>query len=178
MFYFCCSSRLADTILMMASALGEALLFQCPTSWGDEKGYMTSALIREGSARLPLSYSENCGDCLLKVALIGEERNNIGYRLAPKKEVANKEVVVAEEGRLTLIAQVEVVERRTGRLLFGPLEVRKSLTFDFEPDFSNVREHAFSLGQLEMEPLAEDMARSSLQKLLAQKIVDSLLYCW
>lgn len=152
--------------------------FSVPYIAGDEKGCMTSALIKEITARLPLRYATVGGDLLFTVTLVEREKTNIGYRLAPKKEVDNKEVVVAEEGRLVLTATVVVTEKMSCRSVFGPIEVSQSLTFDFEPDFSNIDDHTLSLGQLEMESLAEEVALSSLQKLLAQKIVDSLLYSW
>lgn len=146
---------------------------------GDEYGYLTSALVQEISSRTPWKYTYAQGDLTLVVCLSDWDSDNIGYRFAPPKNAGGeKKVVVAQEGRITVTASVTLINRHTGQVVCGPLEVSQSLTFDFEPDFTNVKFHQFSLGQLEMRPLAEQAAYSSLDTLLAQKIVDVLHHCW
>jgi hypothetical protein len=145
---------------------------------GDEKGQLTSSLIREISARIPVKYTHCGGDLELKVILLDKESDYIGYRLAPRKETDNVKVVVPEEGRLMYDVSIALVEVRTGEVLMGPLIIYKTLDFDFEPDFSNVGFHHFSLGQLDMHPQAQEGASSALNQLIAQKIVDILIYCW
>lgn len=149
-----------------------------PFAGGDDRGYLTSALVKEISSRTPLRYTACNGDLELCVTFLATEAENIGYRFAPKKSGDLTKIIVAEEARLYSTVCVTLYDRRNNTVLFGPQEIGQSITFDFEPDFSNINFHAFSLGQLEMYPLAEEAANTSLDCLLAEKIVDALIFCW
>lgn len=149
-----------------------------PFALGDEKGYLTSSLVKEINARTPWRYTACDGDLELLVTFKEKDADNIGYQFAPRQTVDNKRVIVAQEARLNAVVCVTLKDRRTGENLFGPIDVDQTITFDFEPDFSNINFHAFSLGQLEMYPLAERVASDSLDNLLAEKIVDTLIFCW
>jgi len=71
-----------------------------------------------------------------------------------------------------------LIDRCTGACILGPCEITSSITYDLEPDLSNVNFHAFSLGQLQMHNLALDAATPPLYTLLAEKIVDYVDHCW
>lgn len=98
----------------------------------------------------------------------------IGFKYAPR----NKKILTPEEARLSLAAEVTLVDLATGKTIFGPTIISSTITYDFESDFSNLNFHEFSLGQLEMRPLAKDNAFCPLYKILAQKIVDCLSLSW
>jgi hypothetical protein len=147
---------------------------------GDKDGLFTSALIKAFTTSGCLAYGGYGSDLALKVSLLPPEDINIGYEYAPADEATgfSSNVVVANEARLTLVASVLLIDRRTGMTVLGPLKIGRYLDYDFEPDLSTVNFHAFSLGQLEMHNLAEDAAFPALYKLLAEKIVDYVNHGW
>jgi hypothetical protein len=147
---------------------------------GDLEGFFTATLIRTVTERGCLAYRDSGSDLLLEVCLLEPLDTNIGYIYAPPDQGDDEasDIIVANEARLGLTAQVTLIDRRTGSSLFGPLTIGCFLDYDFEPDLDNVDFHAFSLGQLEMHPLAQDAALSPLYTLLAEKIVDYVNNSW
>lgn len=141
---------------------------------GDSQGIMTKALIEKVSTQSMLHYANTDGDLLLKVCMSGPKSRNIGFRYAPK----NPKVVVANEGRLTQTATVTLVDCESNCTVLGPVEVTATFDYDFESDFGTINQHAFSLGQLEMDSLAKDAATPALYNLLAEKIVDYVNNSW
>ncbi len=140
---------------------------------GDDEGVLTTALIRAITTSGTLAYRSYCSDLLLKVCLAKPEDTNIGFIYAP-----NSDIVVSNEARLTMTATIRLIDRYTGCCILGPCDVTASLTFDFEPDLSNVNDQAFALGQLEMHNLALDAAKPPLYTILAEKITDYINHSW
>ena len=145
-----------------------------PYVQGDNEGAMTQALIQKVSTQSMLHYANNDGDLLLKVCLSDPKEKNIGYRYAPNSTT----VVVASEGRLTQEATVTVVDCENSCTVLGPFKIVATFDYDFLSDMSNINEHAFSLGQLEMNSLAKVAATPALYNLLAEKITDYVNNSW
>jgi len=147
---------------------------------GDKDGLFTAALIRAVTTSGCWVYGGSGGDLVLKVSLLPPEDLTIGYIFAPpdRDDHLFKNTIVSQEARLILAANVVLVERGTGKTLFGPLTVGRYLDYDYEPDLSNKDLNAFSLGQLEMHNLAQDAAFPALYTLLAEKIVDYVNKGW
>ncbi len=150
-----------------------------PYAAGDEKGLFTAALVRAVTTRGSLRYASSGADLTLKVCLFAPDDFNIGFIYAPdRNDGGTSKVTTANEARLTMKAQVSLIDRRSGTCLFGPLEIWASLDYDFESDLGNVNDNSFSLGQFEMHNMAQDAAFPPLYKLLAEKIVDYVNNCW
>ncbi len=141
---------------------------------GDKEGAMTQALIGKISTQSMLRYANDDGDLRLKVCLSGPKSQNIGYRSAPK----NEKVIVANEGRLTQEATVTLIDCARSCTVLGPFKVIATFDYDFQSDMSTVNDHAFSLGQLEMNTLAKVAATPPLYNLLAEKITDYINNSW
>lgn len=158
---------------------GRSTALCVPFVEGDRDGFFTKALIYEVSKSSNLNY-ETCAPYCLEVCLKAPRDENIGFRFAPKDEQSDgfTNILTPEEARLTLTAVVSISNEQTGCVEFGPIEITSSVTYDFESDFSNLDFHSFSLGQLEMHPLAKDNAFCPLYSLLAQKIVDTVQLSW
>lgn len=146
---------------------------------GDAKGQFTQILVNKLAKESPFYYS-NCGDLALHVCLMAPVIENVGFRYAPPDDADDEatHILTSTEARLELTAIVRLVDTRNGTLIYGPKSVTSSLSYDFESDFSNVNFHAFALGQLEMNNLAEEVALCPTYGLLAQKIVDVLVADW
>lgn len=147
---------------------------------GDSEGVFTATLVRALTMRGELAYKTAGADLMLKVCLLEPSDTNIGFIYAPpdKGDDETSNIVVSNEARLSMGARVILIDRRTGCYIFGPIEIRSSLDYDFEPDLGNSNAHAFSLGQLEMHNLAQDATLPSLYALLAEKIVDYINNSW
>jgi len=155
-------------------ALGSRSVY-VPYVEGDESGFLTNALIYALSKQVRVCHDNGTPDVVVKVCLKPSLDTNIGFRYATGDE---RKVVTSDEARITLIAEVKVIDCSTGALLKGCQTVIASIDYDFESDFSIFGEDTFSLGQLKMYSQARQTSQQSLFKLLAEKIVDSLLYCW
>lgn len=147
---------------------------------GDHDGIFTATLVRALTVRGELTYKAAGADLMLKVGLLEPSDTNIGYIYAPpdKGDDEASNIVVSNEARLSIGARVILIDRCTGCYIFGPIEIRNSLDYDFEPDLGNSNDHAFSLGQLEMHNLAQDATLPSLYAILAEKIVDYINNSW
>jgi len=145
-----------------------------PYAKGDKMGMLTKALIEKVCTQSMLTYVNSGGDLQLNVCITSPKSQNIGYRYAPK----NPKVVVANEGRLIQEATVTLVDCKNHCTVLGPFTITTTFDFDFNPDTSTINEHAFSLGQLEMNNLAKDVATPPLYNLLAEKIVDYVNNSW
>lgn len=146
-----------------------------PYAQGDTYGFFTEALVEKVAAQSSLRYVNNEGDLKLKVCLTSPSARNIGFRYATGN---NSKVTTANEGRLTQTATVTVIDCEKGCTVLGPFKVSTYIDYDFESDFATRNAHAFSLGQLEMNPLAKDAASRALHSLLAEKIVDYVTNSW
>lgn len=71
---------------------------------GDREGLLTSALIRRLSSTALLTYKSQNADLILKACFLPSENINIGFEYAPadKSDNFSSNIVVANEGRLTL----------------------------------------------------------------------------
>lgn len=142
---------------------------------GDIQGHFTNALIYEIVHRSSLRYESEAPDYILKVCFLPPIDTTIGFRYGTGNE---SRVVLADEGRLTLIASVTMIDCDTGIVVRRWDRIIASIDYDFESDFSHLGEDVFSLGQLKMHAQARESSSYGLAELMAQKIVDSLLYCW
>lgn len=145
---------------------------------GDDEGCLTDAIVKELAIKSRLVYQRNGGDLVLNVCLFDPCDENIGFIFTRDEEGDPIKVLAANEARLSVVAKVTLLDVCTGDYILGPITIATSVTYDFEPDFTHVNFHAFSLGQLEMHNLAQDVAFRPLFKNLAQKIVDYVSYCW
>lgn len=149
-----------------------------PYVLGDDAGLLTSAIIHQLAATGALEYRNGGGELILSVCLKELDDEKIGFIYAPESNGSLSNIVVSNESRLVLFAEVCLIERCSGNPLWGPIEMASSLSFDFEPDLSQANVHTESIGQLEMHPLAKDTALPALYFQLAEKIVDYVNNSW
>jgi hypothetical protein len=161
--------------------LGNSLLtgktLSIPYIDGDLDGLLTAAVIKEVSSSLEVSYTNGCGDVILKIAVIDFYEDNVGFRYDRKKYGQIKKYIIPIETRATLIAQVELLDSSCCRIL-GPVNIKASIDFDHDYYSSRNGVNIFSLGQLSDIDSAEDAMREPLNKALAEKIADFLNNSW
>lgn len=149
-----------------------------PLASNDLHGFFTAAVASEIKERTGLRLSLSSTDLVLRLTLFEPTSEHVDYRYATGEGGVVKNFVVPVGSRLQQQAEVVLINRSDGCVLFGPTLVSQTFIFDFESDFSDIDEHNFSLAELEMNELAREEAFPRLQQLLAQKVVDLLFYCW
>ncbi|MCH9610463.1 MAG: hypothetical protein S4CHLAM81_12410 [Chlamydiales bacterium] len=147
---------------------------------GDDSGLLTAALVRQVNHESDLHYKSRCADYEMRVCLSSPRDENVGFWYAPKKKTpgAFTNIIVPMEAKLTLTAKVEIYNCQTNTRVFGPCKVTSFLEYDFNSDLTNINDHTFSLGQLEMHNIAKGYAMRSAFDLLAEKIVDTVAHAW
>ena len=145
----------------------------------DVLGQLTAAIIYELSKRSLTAHSgETNSRYLLKVCLLNEIDENVGFTYAPNKinDKTPKHFIVSNEGRLSLSAQVQLIDKHSGQVVIDEHVARKSVAFDFEPDLGITNAHQFALGQFEMHNEAIKSAQRVLYAHVAETIVQQVYY--
>jgi Lipopolysaccharide-assembly len=144
----------------------------------DLDGLLTAALAAELSRSTHLRYCREGGGLTLQVVLCSVTNYNVGFEYDTNNSGARTQRVVPDEGRLTAIARVELIENCSGSLLMGPFDIEASVDFDYDPLSTENQLAIFSLGQFTQIDLAEDTAELPLFRQLAQKIVNYVITSW
>lgn len=158
-----------------------------PYICGDRTGEMTNALIREMSRSGAFSYRNHSADLCLKVTIVDSFEDNIGYMQGPDDDdgyddddnnYRSSNSIIPNETRLTVIAEVIVIDSRTGCVKLGPGRIRASYDFDHDYYYSPDGINQTSLGQLTNMESAREAVILPLSAALAQKIVDYVIHSW
>ena len=158
---------------------------------GDESGLLTTEIISclqtSGLAKVSATH----GDFRLGLKILGERKDQIGYRRDPQK-IKNEiqKNLLAAELRKTIDVEVTLFHGNTEEIAFGPYLISSWYDYDFVDGDSYqdltfpgplgvpVEVLPFSLGQLEDLAAAETAASKPLVHKLAQKIVDVISSEW
>jgi len=156
----------------------------------DLSGQFTSRLIKELSYSSNLNYKYSNADYTLCVKIIDSSTSQIGYKYDRNNNNVRQNNLRATEGRQKITARVELIDKSSGCVKFGPFDVSASSDFDYvDPDSLNDLSFidpmgnrttvlAFSLGQLESIESAKEAASKVLYEKLAKKIVDAISAYW
>lgn len=137
---------------------------------GDLTGHATTALVHQLSTQGTLRYTKEGGDLLLKVELVDERTEHVGFRYQRDKTGALEDEVVAAEDRLSVLAKVWLLDNSTDQILLGPELISASVDYDYQTDPIRSNLTQFSAGQFDVFETAEDVALHALYDRLAQKI--------
>lgn len=149
-----------------------------PLVLGDEDGDLTAALVEQIARSGTYQYSRDEGVLILKVELIDFRDENIGFRYDRKKDGKRRKEIIPTETRLSVTAEVTLIEACSARPLLGPARILASIDFDHDYYSSRGEINVFSLGQLGDYDTAHDAAYQPLNRVLAQKIVDFINDSW
>jgi hypothetical protein len=150
---------------------------------GDEEGFLTSAVISEMNRTGLYEYVSSGGELELKIALVGNSEEVIGYRYDRSEKKAHlQQNLLATENRRHAAAEITLYRASEDQPFLGPVIVTASAEFDYI-DVSTIRELAFitpsgkrekiidfSEGQLDSVEGAQDNVLSPLYDDLAKKI--------
>jgi outer membrane lipopolysaccharide assembly protein LptE/RlpB len=184
--------------LLMLSACGyhfenvqsenASVTISVPYIKGDPDGMLGAELTRALSSSGQFDCVQTGGMLILEVGIIAEGDNRIGYRF--DRDPTNgklRDNIIGTENRLTVSAEVKLMDAHTNQILVGPQVVKAYADYDYV-DSNSIRDLTFytpngvpekvldfSLGQLDSVEGAHDDAFAVIYRQLAQKIVDGLI---
>lgn len=149
---------------------------------GDDSGILTKEIVYE-MTKAHLRYLQDGGDRILKVQIIEDYDDQIGYRYDRNKDGSLKKNIMSTENRKHVKAKLELMEGE--KSVFSKI-VQVDMDYDYViqdslQDLSFIAPNgrqtvlSFSLGQLESIESAEVAAKEALYKKLAKRIVEVLL---
>lgn len=146
-----------------------------PFAIGDQRGDFTNQLVYQLNATGRYRTVVAGGNSCLKVTLLSEKEDHIGYRYDRNQQGALLTTLIPTETRTSLLALVELTDATTGCYILPPAKL--SASYDFDHDWYSGRDgvNVFSLGQVTDYSDAKEQAQLPLHQLLAQKIVDWML---
>lgn len=150
---------------------------------GDEEGFLTNAVIAEINRTGLYDYVGSGGELELKIALVGNGEEVIGFRYdRSEKKGKLEQNLLATENRRSSAAEITLYRESEDEPILGPIVVTATTEYDYI-DVSTIRELAFttpsgklekvidfSEGQLDSIEGAQDNALSPLYDDLAKKI--------
>ncbi len=182
-------------ILLMASCGyrfvgdGEQKTVAIPYVIGDVEGQLTNALIRQFSSTTQFAYHPSCGQLILKVNLLEDTNEKIGFRYQRQEHTGKiKKHLFPTENRRTLKAEVCLIASSTDDVVFGPVEISANADYDYidegslydltfvSPSGKLTPILAFSEGQLDSVEGAQDDVLTPLYRKLAQNILSAVFH--
>lgn len=144
---------------------------------GDQKGELTTEVVKQLSLSGAFHYVNGCSDLVLKIKLIELRDENIGFRYDRKKRGKLRKSIIPTETRISALVEVLVVDAG-GQTIRGPTRMTASADFDHTYYSSRHAVNIFSLGQLNDLDAAHDAAMRPLNRHLAERIVDYVINSW
>ncbi len=144
---------------------------------GDLEGRFTSQLIYTLSSMGKWRFVHENGDFILRVSIVNQRSEEVGYNRAFQNGTFIKELV-PNENRLSALALVELIDSSTQKTVLGPQYISSSVVYDYDPNFNTQNLVRFSLAQYNFQEVAARSARIPLERRLAVAIVDYLNYGW
>lgn len=155
---------------------------------GDFEGKLTDELIRQLAASGEFTPVQTHGDYTLKVKVISNVNEKIGYRHHRDDTTGRiRKRLMPTEDRRIITTEVTLIDESIGEIIIGPEIVEGTAEYDYvDPD--SIRELSFigpngkkqvvldfSLGQLDSIEGAQDDVNVPLFRHLSQKIIDGIL---
>ena len=146
---------------------------------GDFDGDFTEKLVHQLGTSNGFIHKLSGGELTLLVKLIEYKSNDIGYRYDTEDITGVLEdKLVPAETRIKALAEVSLIENTTEKKIIDSKLVMANIDFDHDY-YSNIGGlNSFSLGQVNDIETAEEIAKRSLNKILAEKIVDNIVNYW
>ncbi len=167
---------------------GPTVSISVPYIKGDPEGLLAAQIVCELASSGQFDCVQTEGRLILQIALIAESDDRIGYRYDRDATTGKRrDNIVGTENRLTVSADVKLIDALTNEILVGPQIVKVFADYDYvdsnsvvdltfvTPDGTPEKVLDFSLGQLDSVEGAHDDAFAVIHRRLAQKIVDGLI---
>lgn len=152
----------------------DAPTLSIPYVEGDPDGQITKALVYQVASSGRYVYQACSGQFILRVRVIDEYDENIGFRYERNKNCKVTREIVPVETRGWIVVEVELLS--AGQVLRGPCRLQAYTEFDHDYYTIRDRVNIFSLGQLTDVDSAEDASLTPLYRRIAEKITEWLIH--
>lgn len=136
---------------------------------GDDSGELTSRVI-EAVSNQPGFFVNESGQYLLKIRLLDDREEKIGFRYSPRELKKGKHKLILEESRAKALAEVTLVDRFTKKSVAGPAYILGNIDYDHQENTIDNDINDLSLGQLSDIDTAQDVTYIPLYRDLSLKI--------
>ncbi len=154
---------------------------------GDQSGVLTDIVVKSLSSSGVFNYANRGGALTLEGKIISDNCENIGYQY-DRHPVSGEKInrLVPNEGRREVTVEINLIDTRSLKTLYGPFVVAAYSDYDFvdsdslqDASFMNakgIRESVlfFSLGQLDSINGAKAASLDPIYHRLATKITEGL----
>jgi hypothetical protein len=140
-----------------------------PYAHGDDSGELTARLVEAINSQPGFRVDEG-GDYVLKVNLLDDKEEKIGYRYDPLALKKAEHKLILNESRAKALAEVRLINRSTKQEIAGPAFILGNIEYDHQENAIDNDINDFSLGQLSDIDTAQDVTYIPLYRDLAQKI--------
>jgi len=140
-----------------------------PYASGDSSGELTNAVIAIMSTQ-PGFTIDDTSLYQLKISILDDKEQRIGYRYDPAKEAKGKKKLIPNENRDKRLVQVSLIDRQSNKTMIGPAYILGSIEYDHQENSIDNDINDFSLGQLADINAAQDVTYIPLYRDLAKKI--------
>lgn len=165
-----------------------AVTISVPYIKGDPEGILSAEIVRALSSSGQFDCVQTGGMLTLEAAIIAEGDDRIGYRYDRDPTTGKlRDNIVGTENRLTVSAEVKLIDNYTQQFVIAPQVVKAYSEYDYV-DSNSIRDLTFyapngtpekvldfSLGQLDSVEGAHDDSLAVIYRHLAQKIVSGIL---
>ena len=145
-----------------------------PYVQGDSGGLLTSDLIKYIEKQSPLAFVSEGGSLTLQVKLLDEKYENTGFRYNPHDLHHGKKKIIPNETRQKDLAEITVIDNRTGQTLLGPAYILATTDYDHQNYTLNNDVNVFSIGQLNDINTSQDALDVPRFRNLAKEIASYL----
>ena len=140
-----------------------------PYAQGDDSGELTSRVI-EAVTNQPGFLVDESGQYLLKIRLLDDREEKIGFRYSPRELKKGNHKLILEESRAKALAEVSLIDRFTKKIVAGPGYILGNIDYDHQENTIDNDINDLSLGQLSDIDTAQDVTYIPLYRDLSSKI--------
>lgn len=155
-----------------------------PNIFGDSDGWLSNEIVYQLGSSGCFICTQQEGEYSLVVDILSDIDERIGFRYDRDNPSGKLEKnLLGVEDRRTLVANISLVQKGSGKVVIGPSEVSASVEYDYtDPgspkDLLFAKKEPimpFSLGQLDSQEGAQSAAARPLFRKLAAQIVAGLV---
>ena len=166
---FCCLTGCASWHVADSVSSDRQMTVRIPYAQGDDSGELTSRVI-EAVNNQPLFRVDESGQYLLRIHLLDDKEEKIGFRYNPRELKKGSRKLILEESRAKALAEVCLIDRFTKKTVAGPAYILGNIDYDHQENSIDSDVNDLSLGQLSDVDAAQDVTYIPLYRDLSSKI--------
>ena len=166
---FCCLAGCASWHVADSVSSDSQMTVRIPYAQGDDSGELTPRVI-EAVNNQPSFRVDESGQYLLRIRLLDDSEEKIGFRYSPRKLKKGSKKLILEESRAKALAEVSLIDRFTKKTVAGPAYILGNIDYDHQENTIDNNVNDLSLGQLSDIDAAQDVTYIPLYRDLSTKI--------